>query len=112
MFRFPKIAAVFVLLTAASLASLAQVGPKARILQAVDGNQRVIVHGSAHPLAKAEFDAGQVDGNMRINGVSLVFKLSPEQQAALQALLREQQDRSSRNTTNGSPRSNTPTGSA
>src|SRR5271170_5460418 len=95
MFQSRKIAAVYVLLTAASLASLAQVGPKDRILQTVDGNQRVIVRGSARPLAKPQFDEGRVDGNMRINGVSLVFKLSPDQQAALQTLLRQQQDRSS-----------------
>ena len=97
MFCSGKGAAVFVLLIATSLASFAQGGPKSRILQAVDGNQRVIVRGSAHPLAKPEFDAGRVDGNMKINAVSLVFKLSQDQQAALQALLREQQDRSSPN---------------
>jgi subtilase family serine protease len=95
MFCSAKSAAILVLSIAAALASSAQTGPNNRILQAVDANQSVIVRGSAHPLAKPEFDAGQVDGGMRINGASLVFNLSPEQHTALQALLREQQDRSS-----------------
>src|ERR1035437_8706555 len=90
-----KGAAVIVLLVGTSLASFAQGGPKSRILQAVDRNQYAFVRGSAHRLAQLEFDAGRVDGNMKINGVSLVFKQSPEQQVAMQALLREQQDRSS-----------------
>ena len=95
MFRSRKIAAAFVLSIAASLASFAQTGPSNRILQAIDANQPVIIRGSAHPLAKPEFDFGRVEGRMRINGASLVFNLSPEQHAALQALLREQLDRSS-----------------
>jgi subtilase family serine protease len=95
MFRFSKSAVIFGLSVAACLVSFAQDGPSNRILQAVDRNQSVIVQGSAHPLAKPEFDAGRVDGKMKINGVSLVFNLSPGQQTGLQALLREQQDRSS-----------------
>ena len=86
---------VFVLSIAAHLASFAQDRSESRVQQAIDGYQRLIVPGSAHPLAKPQFDAGRVDGSMKINGVSLIFKLSPARQAALQELVREQQDRSS-----------------
>src|SRR5260370_42402100 len=97
MFSSSKSGSVLMVFIAASLASFAQGGPQSRIPQAVDRNQRAVVRGSAHPIAKPEFDAGRVDGSMKINGVSLVFKLSPSQQAALETLLREQQDRSSPN---------------
>jgi subtilase family serine protease len=95
MFCPVKCALVFLLLVGASSGSFAQNGPKSPILQAIDRNQTAVVRGSAHPLAKPEFDAGRVDGSMKINGVSLNFSLSSEQQTALQALLREQLDRSS-----------------
>src|SRR5258708_18213813 len=97
MFSSGKSGSVLTLFIAASLASFAQGGPQSRIPQAVDRNQRAVVRGSAHPIAKPEFDAGRVDGSIKLNGVSLVFKLSPSQQAALETLLREQQDRSSPN---------------
>jgi subtilase family serine protease len=90
-----KTLAVLLLLAATPL--FAQSGPKNRILQPVNRNQRALIPGSAHPLAKPELDAGRVAGNLPINGVSLIFKPSPAQQAALEKLLREQQDRSSVN---------------
>jgi subtilase family serine protease len=95
MFCSGKSVSAFVLLVASSLASFAQSGPQNRILQAVEPNQYAVVPGSTHRLAQPQFDAGRVDGNMKLEGVSLVFKPSPDQQAALQALLQEQQDRSS-----------------
>jgi subtilase family serine protease len=50
-----------------------------------------------HPLARAEFDQGRVEGSMKINHASIVFKLSPAQQADLDKLLAEQQDPHSAN---------------
>jgi subtilase family serine protease len=97
MARFGKGVAEFLLLVGTSLTGFAQSGLHNRILQPIDDSQRAAVRGSAHPLTKPAFDTGRVDGNMGINGASLVFALSPDQQAALQALLREQQDRSSPN---------------
>src|SRR5262249_10916504 len=48
--------------------------------------------GSAHPLARAEFDAGRMPGSARLNGISLYFNRSAAQQADLEALLKAQQD--------------------
>ena len=98
MFRSGKNVIVFLLFVGTSLGSLAQGGPeRTRILQPVERNLYAVIPGSAHPQAKPESDAGRVSGNMKINGVSLVFGLSPDQQVALHALLQEQQDRSSPN---------------
>lgn len=95
MFCSGKSIRICLLLIGTSFASIAQSAPTNRILQAIDVNRRAVLRGSARPFAKPEFDLGRVDANMPINGVSLNFKLSPNQQAELQALLREQQDRSS-----------------
>lgn len=84
---------LFALLLGASLAAFAQEGPKDRILQAVESSPYAVIRGSANPRARAEFDAGRVDGNMKIKGVSIVFAQSPGQQAALRKLLLDQQDR-------------------
>src|SRR5258708_39219541 len=108
MFSSGKSGSVLMLFIAASLASFAQGGPQSRIPQAVDRNQRAVVRGSAHPIAKPEFDAGRVDGSMKINGVSLVFKLSPSQQAALRRRSPSSQNAPPRITTNGRLPSNTP----
>jgi subtilase family serine protease len=97
MIRSGKGIATFLLLAGTSLGVFAQGGLQNRILQPIDDSQRAAVRGSAHPLAKPEFDAGRADGNMKISGASLTFALSPVQHAALQALLSEQQDRSSPN---------------
>ncbi len=42
---------------------------------------------SAHPLAKPELDRGPLDPSHRLTSLSLVFKLSPEQERARDALL-------------------------
>src|SRR5439155_25381691 len=44
-----------------------------------------------------EFDQGALDPSVTAQGMTLVLKQSPEQQAALQQLLAEQQDLSSTN---------------
>jgi len=87
--------ALFLLIVCSSLISVAQSAPRTRIPQAVDATQHVVVRSLARPFARSEFDAGRVDGSMPINGVSLTFNLSLDQQAALHALLVAQQDRTS-----------------
>ena len=67
-----------------------------RIIQPMDSGERIVV-GGAHPMARAEFDRGRVAGDMKIDRAAIVFKLSPEQQSALDKLLAEQQDPKSPN---------------
>jgi subtilase family serine protease len=62
-----------------------------RIVRPVDVSRIVVVKGTAHPLARPEFDGGRTASDRPING-TLVFRLSPRQQADLDRLLREQQN--------------------
>ena len=58
-----------------------------------DGNtQTVRLAGDVPPLARAEFDAGAVNANLRLERMVLVLAPSPEQQADLDALVTAQQD--------------------
>lgn len=68
-----------------------------RIMYAVDSAWTAPVRGTAHPLARPQFDQGRVSPEQQLTGVALTFRLSASQQADLQELLREQQDRSSPN---------------
>jgi subtilase family serine protease len=75
----------------------AETKSNSRILRSVDSSQTAMVRGSVPPLASPEFDQGPADGSMKISAASIIFKPSLGQQAALQELLREQQDPSSAN---------------
>ena len=70
--------------------------PRDRIMYAVDSARTAAVRGTAHPMARPQFDRGRVSPEQQLS-VALTFRLSPSQQAELQQLLREQQDRSSPN---------------
>jgi subtilase family serine protease len=75
--------------------SFAQSNAQDRILQAVDSSASATLRGSEHPLAQPKFDQGRVNPNTTLHGVSLVFKPSAAQQAAIVTLLAEQQQISS-----------------
>src|ERR1700693_1954762 len=62
-----------------------------RIAQNI-GDTEPVMLSAPHPLARAEFDQGRVEGSMPINRAAIVFKLSPTQQSALDKLLADQQD--------------------
>jgi subtilase family serine protease len=71
--------------------SQAQAVAQNRITQPVDNSSMVVLKGSNHPLARAQYDAGQVDPSTRFTGVTIYFKPSAAQQAALDALVQAQQ---------------------
>jgi len=81
---------------AALLAVTASAQIRNRIVQRVEDTEPVVV-SPPHPMARAEFDRGRVEGSMRIDRAALVFKLAPAQQAALEKLLAEQQNPHSSN---------------
>ena len=68
-----------------------------RIAGPIEGGQMVVLKGNVHPKAQPQFDQGPVDPSLRLSLVTLALKPTPEQQAALEQLLTEQQDRSSPN---------------
>jgi subtilase family serine protease len=69
----------------------------ARIIQAVDEKNLVVLPGNIHPLARAEFDRGPVADSLPINRMLLLLRRSAYQEAALRQLLDDQQSKSSPN---------------
>ena len=92
-----RVAFLIALLVSLSAAGDTQTALRSRIAGPIDDANVATVRGTAHPLAQARFDQGRVTSVQQLRGVSLVFRLSPTQQADLNQLLRDQQDRSSPN---------------
>ena len=69
----------------------------ARITQAVDENNLVVLKGNVHPLARAEFDRGAVADEQPLNRMLLLLQRSANQESALRQLLDDQQSKSSPN---------------
>src|SRR5438445_4866276 len=59
----------------------------ARITQAVDENNAVVLKGNVHPLARAEFDQGAVADEQPLNRMLLLLQRSADQESALRQLL-------------------------
>src|SRR5215472_6771994 len=74
-----------------------QVKAADRIAQAIDSRNTVQLQGNVRPFLQNAIDHGRMDGAARLEGVSLVFKRTAEQEAALRKLLAEQQDPASPN---------------
>jgi Pro-kumamolisin, activation domain/Bacterial Ig-like domain (group 3) len=95
----PRVVLPFVLvfcLAAAPIRISAQ-APQAvqRITTAIDNQSLTVLHGNVHPLAKAESDQGAVVDAQVLHRMLLLLQRSPEQEAALQQLLSDQQSKSS-----------------
>ena len=73
-----------------------QIASRDRIVRTVDATQVSRLRGTAHPRAQARFDQGRTNPVQMISG-AITFRLSAAQQADLDQLLREQQDRTSPN---------------
>jgi subtilase family serine protease len=63
-----------------------------RITSDVNYSEQATLTGSLHPLALAQFDAGRMPAETSLNGVSIYFSRSAEQEADLQQLIAAQQD--------------------
>jgi uncharacterized protein (TIGR03437 family) len=68
-----------------------------RVINPIDLSRTSALAAPVHPLAQAQYDQGPVDPAFQIQYAFLVLKASPDQQAALDQLLSQQQDRSSPN---------------
>jgi subtilase family serine protease len=72
-------------------ASVSQVPSRpARITQAVDEKQLVLLKGNVHPLAQPKFDLGAVSDAQPVDRMLLLLQRAPEQEAALRQLLDDQ----------------------
>src|SRR5271157_3045799 len=92
-----RILPALLMLTMVSAFSFAQTKSTSRISQAIDNGQLSQLRGNVSPMARPEFDRGRVDGNMKMEGMKLIFSPTAAQQAALDKLLAQQQDQSSPN---------------
>jgi subtilase family serine protease len=76
---------------------LAQTPLENRILTAVSNSELRQLSGNVPPLARAQFDRGKAPDSIVLPRMTMFFELSAGQQAALDQILAEQQDRSSSN---------------
>jgi hypothetical protein len=90
--------AVVAFISVGALSTPAQTNQaRSMVTQPVNENQMLVLQGNTHPLARAEFDRGAAPASLPMENIQLVLKRTPEQEAALAELLREQQDPSSPN---------------
>jgi subtilase family serine protease len=68
-----------------------------RIPQAIDNTTVWRLPGGVSPMARHELDRGAVDAALPMQGMRMVFMLTPSQQSELDTLLQRQQDRTSPN---------------
>jgi len=68
-----------------------------RITQPIDESNLVVLRGNTSPLARPEFDQGAAAASLPMQRMLLVLQRSPQQEAALDQLLEQQQDNSSPN---------------
>jgi subtilase family serine protease len=89
----------FVSLAIILLASLssAQETRQVRVVRPVDNRSVVRLQGTMHPRARVELDRGPVSASMPMQQITMVFSRTAAQQADLDKLLAEQQDRTSPN---------------
>jgi Pro-kumamolisin, activation domain/Bacterial Ig-like domain (group 3) len=77
--------------------TVAKAQTPARITQAIDEKNLVVLHGNQHPLARPEFDRGIVSDAQPLNRMLLLLQRSPDHQVPLLQFLDDQQNKSSPN---------------
>jgi subtilase family serine protease len=78
-----------------SSSQLSTVG--SQITQPIKDTKLTMLRGNTHPLARTEFDRGSAPASLPMDHMQLVLKRSPKQEHAFDALLSQQQDKSSLN---------------
>ncbi len=81
----------------AVLCTTASAQVRARITRPIDDTRFVRVSGTTHSLATAANDVGRASGDLSMDRMLLQLQSTPEQEAALEQLLVEQQDTQSAN---------------
>lgn len=87
----------FVMLVAPALSLAQSNSASPRITQEINSSQMVVLHGNTHPLARPAYDRGLAPSDLPMQHMMLLLKRSPQQEAALDTLLAEQQDKKSPN---------------
>ncbi len=81
----------------ASPSHVPQTAASVRIVEPVDNDQLVTLHGNTSPYAIAKNDRGPVSANLPMPDLTLVLSRSPEQQAAFDQYVASEYDRGSSN---------------
>jgi subtilase family serine protease len=68
-----------------------------RMAQAIDRNSVSTISGNVSPRARAQYDQGEIEGSFDLPYITMFFKPTAAQQASLDQLLQQQEDRSSPN---------------
>ena len=79
--------------------SQAQTAPPrpALITQPIEESNLTVLRGNTYPLARAQYDRGAAPASLPMQRMLLVLRRSPQLEASLEALLDQQQDKSSPN---------------
>lgn len=97
-FSRTALAAGFLAVLALALsAGIAFPAEQSRIVDPIDETNLVRLVGSTHRLAQPQYDRGAVDDGLPMEHMYLQLQRSPEQEAALEGLMREQLDPHSSN---------------
>ena len=88
LFRHPLSGVIFAALLTAALVSAQQPN---RVLQEIDSRSAAALPGSVNPRIAAGYDIGRLDPATPLNGVTIYFRPTAEQQAQLDALVQAQQ---------------------
>src|SRR5436305_6015275 len=96
--RLPRVIGVSTLVLLFAASALAQQAPRQPLIsQPVMESQLTTLRGNTHPLARPQFDIGAAAPDLPLQRMLLVLKRSSQQDAALQKLLDDQQDKASPN---------------
>ncbi len=95
--RFQRKVVVWCFCIFCSALAFGQQAVRDRIVRPIDNRSLVQLKGTVHPRARSEFDQGPVSPALPLERMTLVFQPAADQQAALDQLLAEQQDRFSPN---------------
>jgi pro-kumamolisin-like protein/Big-like domain-containing protein len=94
----PSLSVILVFILSCAIQTAAQSSNTApRITQAIDEANLVVLRGNTHPLALPKYDQGAASASLPMQRMLLVLQRSPQQEAALDQLLEQQQDNSSPN---------------
>src|ERR1700735_2282604 len=94
----PSLCSILVFILSCAIQTAAQSPNTApRITQAIDEANLVVLRGNTHPLALPKYDQGAAPASLPVQRMLLVLQRSPQQEAALDQLLEQQQDNSSPN---------------
>lgn len=94
-FRVLLVAGVMAILAITSSPQSDTAAPQ--ITQPINNGSLITLRGNTYPLAQLKFDRGAAPASLSMDHMQLVLKRSPQQEAAFDQLLSEQQDTSSAN---------------